>query len=82
MVGVAVKLMDEPAQRLGLEAAMETDGTTVGITMAVMVFEFTVAGNAQVAFEFRITETASAFAKVDDENTEPLPAFTPFTSHW
>ncbi|MGV2479933.1 UNVERIFIED_CONTAM: hypothetical protein IGO34_24300, partial [Salmonella enterica subsp. enterica serovar Weltevreden] len=63
-VGVAVKLMEEPAQILGLEAATVTVGITVGMTTAEMVFERAPEGNAQVALEISATDTASLLANV------------------
>ena len=53
MVGVAVKVNDEPAQvgLLPLVNAIDTDGVTEEVTVIVILFEFAVVGLAQAAFD-------------------------------
>ena len=61
-VGVAVNVTDVPAQIVfpGL-AAILTDGTTIAVTVMVILLDVAVAGDAQVAVEVITQVTASPF---------------------
>ena len=64
------------------DATMLMPGVTIGFTVIVLTFEFPVAGEAQVAFDVKITVILSLFSKVFDVNVvELVPTFTPFTCH-
>ena len=80
---MAVNAMLVPGQTgvLGF-AVMETDGTTGGFTVIVIVLDVAVVGEAQVALEVMITLTTSPLFKLlDVKVAPPPPAFTPFTCH-
>ena len=82
MVGVAVNVTDAPEQIVVALAAIETAGTTDALTVIVMLFEVAVIGEAQLAFEVRITVTTSPLFKVVLVNdVEFVPTLPPFTCH-
>ena len=84
MVGVAVKVTDEPAQ-VGFVPevkVIETEGTRTGFTVIVMPVLIAVAGLAQVAFDVRTQVTICPLVNVEVVNVgEFVPAFTPLTFH-
>jgi hypothetical protein len=84
LLGVAVKVSDEPAQ-LGfvpVVKAIVTDGVTLEVLLIVIEFEVAVADVAQVALEVNIHATISPLANVVLVNVALLvPALVPFTVH-
>jgi len=81
-VGVAVNVTDVPAQTFVADAAIDTEGTTVGFTVIVILALFAVVGLAQVAFEVSTQLTACPFVNVVVvKMLELVPAFVPFTFH-
>ena len=50
-VGVAVNVVEAPAQIVALLATIDTDGVTADVTVIVIPFDVAVAGSAQFAFE-------------------------------
>ena len=63
MVGVAVKVTLVPEQMFVAEAATETAGTTVVLTVMVTGVDVAVAGEAQVAVDVITQVTTSPFAR-------------------
>ena len=62
--------------------AMETDGTAVGFTFIVILFETAVVGLTQVAFDIKVQVTTCPSDNVAVVNMELfVPALTPFTFH-
>ena len=84
MVGVAVKVTDEPAQ-VGFVPevnAMDTEGVNTGLTVIVMPVLVAVVGLAQEAFDVSTQVTICPFVKVVVINVaEFVPALTPATFH-
>ena len=84
MVGVAVKVTEDPAQ-VGLVPeviAIETEGTSTGFTVIVIPVLVAVVGLAQVAFEVKTQVTTCPLVKAVVVNVaELVPAFTPPTFH-
>ena len=84
MVGVAVKVTDDPKQ-VGFVPevnAIDTAGTSTGFIVIVMPVLVAVAGLAQVAFDVRTQVTICPLVKVDVVKVDKLvPAFTPLTFH-
>lgn len=66
MVGVAVKLTVEPAHMLVLLAETETEGTTIGLTVIVILLLVPVGTARQVALLVITQVIASPFASVDE----------------
>lgn len=65
-----------------LAEAMVTDGITELVTLMVMAFDPTIAGEAQVALEVSVQETTSPFERALFEYvTLFVPVFTPFSIH-
>lgn len=64
MVGVAVKVTDEPAQIAVADAAILTAGVRFGLTVIVTVLLVTAAGVAQVALLVSTQVTASVLLSV------------------
>ena len=85
MVGVAVKVMDAPAQ-VGLlpeVTAILTAGTSVELTVIVMVLLVAVAGLAQLAFDVRMQLTTWPFVRpVEVYVVLFVPTLLPLTCHW
>ena len=66
LTGVAVKTMPAPSHCPFVPVLMLTDGVTVGLTVMVTEFEFTVTGLAQEMEEVMVTETTSPFTNEFD----------------
>jgi hypothetical protein len=82
LVGVAVKVTDVPGQILLALGDTVTDGTGAGRTV-IVTWLLTVAGEAQVAFEVRITFTTSLLFKVELLKVGLfVPTLLPFNCHW
>lgn len=64
MVGVAVKVTDEPTQIAVADAAMLTAGARFGLTVMATVLLVTDAGVAQVALLVSTQVTASVLLRV------------------
>jgi hypothetical protein len=84
LVGVAVKVMEEPAQIVVLDATTATAGIKTGFTVRLM--ELDVAGEPikhGVALEVISTVTEAPFVRVVDVNVEAVCPATgfPFTNH-
>ena len=62
-VGVAVKVTLVPAQIVVADAAIFTDGTTVVVTVMIIVLEVAVAGFAHASEDVITQLTASLFAR-------------------
>lgn len=65
-VGVAVNVTDEPAHIGLLPAviAIDTEGTTTGFTVIVMLFDVAVVGEAHVALDVRTHVTICPLVNV------------------
>jgi hypothetical protein len=61
---------------------MLTSGVTVGLTVIVIGFDMAVGELVQPNEEVITQETTSELARPELEYEGPIPAFTPFTSHW
>jgi hypothetical protein len=82
LVGVAVRVIDVPAQTLFAEGVMLTDGTTEVETLIVIAFEVTVLIVLQVRLDVTSQVITSLLAKVVDVNVlNPVPTFEPFFFH-
>ncbi len=84
LIGVAVKVVDEPEHigLLPLVIAIETEGVSTGFTTTFNEFEVAVVGVAQVAVDVIIQLTVCPFVKLDVVNIALfVPAFAPFTNH-
>lgn len=66
MVGVAVKLTVEPAHMLVLLAETETEGTTIGLTVIVILLLVPFGTARQVALLVMTQVIASPFTSVDE----------------
>ena len=81
---VAVKVTGVPAQTVVLVGVeIDTEVTTLGVTVIVMPAEVTLAAVAHIALELSTTVTISPLARLEVVKTgELVPALTPFTFHW
>ena len=64
MVGVGVNVTDVPTQMVAADAAILSEGVTLGFTVIVTEFEVAVAGETQAAFDVITQVTMSELAKV------------------
>ena len=82
MVGVALKVMGEPAQT-GAGELIITEGATAALLFTVNALLVTVAGEAQAALLVILTLTWSPVASVEEVKEAPVcPAMgEPFSSH-
>jgi len=83
LVGEAEKVTSVPGQIVVGAAAIETAGTTIGVTVIAGAVDVTVRGAAQSALEVMVTVTTSPGAKVVMVNTEEFAptTLTPLTCH-
>ena len=83
LVGTAVKVTLAPAQMvLPGFAEIETDGTTTGFTVMVMLLEVAVVGLAHVALLVKTHVTICPLVSVVEVKVVLLvPTFPPFTFH-
>ena len=83
MVGVAVKVIDCPAQAVDGLAVMFTDATRPDDTVMVIVLEVAGEPVAQLELEVITTVTLSPLFSVVDVNVEEVAPVTsvPFTCH-
>ena len=85
LVGIAVKVTEEPAQEglLPLVSAIETEGVTVVLIFIVMLLLVAVVGLAQLALEVITQLTTCPFVSALVVYVALLvPTFVPFTFHW
>lgn len=57
--------MAVPSQTLLVDAAIETDGVTAGLTTMVILFDPTVEEEAQLAVEIIVQVTTSPFCNIE-----------------
>ena len=83
LTGDAVKLTGVPGQIFVEDAVTDTEATTVGSTVMVIVLLLTVVGRAQPALDVNSRLTTSPATKAVVEKLLLLvPAFIPLTFHW
>lgn len=77
-----MKVTEVPVQIVLLAVTIETEGTTVALTVIVTVLDVAVAGDAQVALDVMITVTVFPLIKVEEVKVlELVPTLLPFTCH-
>ena len=82
LVGVAVNVIEVPAQIVVALADTLTDGTTLGVTTIVILLDDTEAGDAHAAEEVRTQLTTSLLTNALFEYEDVLvPTLLPFSFH-
>lgn len=83
LTGVAVKVTLLPLHTVVAGVLIDTDGTTLGVTVIRIALDDTLVDDAQAALLVSWQETTSLLLRDVVVNVALfVPAFAPFTSHW
>ena len=83
MVGVAVKVTDEPEHAVVFGVEMLTDGVTDGVTFMVKALDVAVVDDGQLTFDVMTQVTTSPLPSVVLLYVvPPVPTLLPLTFHW